>query len=80
MKINFKRIRRNVNLYSVIANGERYILKAEWSQYSESVDIDITEVETGKLWSVFNATDLSEYGGKEAEIAKAYIKWAWQNE
>lgn len=79
MKISIKKIRRN-NVYSVIANGEEYILKANWDRYTESVDIDITETATGNLWSVFNATDLSEYTEKEAEIAKAYINWSWENE
>lgn len=79
MKISIKKIRRN-NVYSVIANGVEYVLKAHWSDYDESLDVAVTEVTTGNLWCVANMSDLSEYHETWAEIVKAYIKWSFENE
>lgn len=80
MKITFKKIRRNSNLYSVVANRVEYILNAHWSDYDESLDATVTEVKTGNCWFVANVTDLSEYHEMWAEIVKAYIKWSFENE
>lgn len=79
MKITIRKIRRNKNIYAVIADGMEYILNSCWD--GESLTGSVTETKTGDCWFFMNLTDISDYRHEVwAKIVNAYIKWSWQNE